>query len=539
MKSNAMRSTQWQCAVVSSWLLLAHPLWAGETPTTEASPLTVAEKSGFRATSRSAEVIEFINTIARQADHVRSFEFGRTVEDRSLMCTVVTQPPVREASALANDPRLVVLLIGNIHSGECAGKEALLMLLRELSHEPDDQWLHNLILLFVPNYNADGNDAVSRDNRPGQVGPAAGMGRRENAQGLDLNRDYMKLDTPECRALVGLINQWDPGLVIDMHTTNGSQHRYALTYDVPHNPASPASLRGFMRQEMMPAITSTLEHQGVATFYYGNFNRDHTRWTTFGDAPRYGTEYVGLRGRMSILSEAYAYITYEERIKASREFARQCLDFTALHAQAIRTQLDHIRIQSSQSTGDSASQDLVPIRSRVTALPEHYSVRGYVMPSPQDDAHDHGKPAVNLESKDYDVQFLTRYEPTLTVRRPAAYLIPAGQKQMLERLRCHGVKFHRLANDGPQQVQYYIVKSVKLAQRPYQGHVMRQLEVETKLATREIPRGTIVVPTDQPLSNLIVYLLEPCSDDGFAAWDLVEPAPEAGSEFPVLRTPAR
>ena len=318
MKSNAMRSTQWQCAVVSSWLLLAHPLWAGETPTTEASPLTVAEKSGFRATSRSAEVIEFINTIAHQADHVRSFEFGRTVEDRSLMCTVVTQPPVREASALANDPRLVVLLIGNIHSGECAGKEALLMLLRELSHEPDDQWLHNLILLFVPNYNADGNDAVSRDNRPGQVGPAAGMGRRENAQGLDLNRDYMKLDTPECRALVGLINQWDPGLVIDMHTTNGSQHRYALTYDVPHNPASPASLRGFMRQEMMPAITSTLEHQGVATFYYGNFNRDHTRWTTFGDAPRYGTEYVGLRGRMSILSEAYAYITYEERIKASR-----------------------------------------------------------------------------------------------------------------------------------------------------------------------------------------------------------------------------
>ena len=108
----------------------------------------------------------------------------------------------------------------------------------------------------------------------------------------------MKLDSTECRALMELVNRWDPHVFIDMHTTNGSWHRYALTYDVPHNPASPASIRTYMRQTMMPWVTSELEKKDIATFYYGNFNRDHTRWSTFGDFPRFGTEYMGLRGRL-------------------------------------------------------------------------------------------------------------------------------------------------------------------------------------------------------------------------------------------------
>jgi hypothetical protein len=196
------------------------------------------------------------------------------------------------------------MLLGNIHSGECDGKEALLMLARELALTSNHPWLKQAVLVVVPNYNADGNDQVSVNNRPGQVGPVRGMGRRETSRGFDLNRDFVKLETAEGRALVRLIDQWNPHVFIDCHTTNGSVHRYPLTYDIPHNPAVAAPLREFLREEFVPEVTERMRTAGFETFYYGNFARQQTRWESFGFEPRYSTEYVGLRGRIGILSES-------------------------------------------------------------------------------------------------------------------------------------------------------------------------------------------------------------------------------------------
>ena len=92
------------------------------------------------------------------------------------------------------------------------------------------------MILLVPILNADGNEKIDPKNRPGENGPADGVGTRANAQGLDLNRDFVKLESPEVRALVKLFNAWDPALVVDCHTTNGSKHRYTLTYDGPRYP---------------------------------------------------------------------------------------------------------------------------------------------------------------------------------------------------------------------------------------------------------------------------------------------------------------
>ena len=139
-----------------------------------------------------------------------------------------------------------------------------------------------MVLIFAPNYNADANDRIGKGNRPGQIGPENGMGRRENAQNLDLNRDFVKIESPEARSLVGLIDKVNPHLFIDCHTTNGSKHRYQLTYDVPHNPAVADPIRSYLRNQVMPTVTSKLAEQGTDTFYYGNFDSEHTKWTTFG-----------------------------------------------------------------------------------------------------------------------------------------------------------------------------------------------------------------------------------------------------------------
>ncbi|MEM7457223.1 MAG: M14 family zinc carboxypeptidase [Planctomycetota bacterium] len=220
--------------------------------------LTVAEDSNFESTATSAEVVEFVEACASAAPHVRKHVFGQTVEGRDMVAAVVSTEPYVPGD---ETDQLVSLVFANIHSGECCGKEALLMLLRELTANPDHPWLEKMVVVLVPNYNADANDRMGPNNRPGQVGPVNGMGRRENAQELDLNRDFGKLESPEARSLISLMTLCDPDITIDCHTTNGSQQQYALTYAVPVNPACSQPLRDFMRNKMMPEVTETMEQK--------------------------------------------------------------------------------------------------------------------------------------------------------------------------------------------------------------------------------------------------------------------------------------
>ena len=89
---------------------------------------------------------------------------------------------------------------------------------------------------MTPDYNADGNEKFALTNRRRQNGPINGMGTRANAQNLNINRDYMKLDTPEAKAFVKLWNDYDPQVGFDLHTSDGSAHGYLLTYSPPLNP---------------------------------------------------------------------------------------------------------------------------------------------------------------------------------------------------------------------------------------------------------------------------------------------------------------
>ncbi len=525
-----MRKPAWTVLVAWMFILTISPR-ASVAVEDQPTPLTVAEQSDFKATSRSRDVVQFVQKLTRQAGHIRRQDFGKTVEGRPMVAAIAAQPPVASAAALKDDPRAVVLLLGNIHSGECAGKEALLMLLRELAHDPQHPLLKNLVIVFVPNYNADANDRMGKNHRPGQNGPQDGMGVRETVQGYDLNRDFMKLDALESRALVRLIDQWDPHLLIDTHTTNGSRHQYHLTYDIPHNPASPAAVRDFLRQEMMPTVTRELDGDKIPTFFYGNYNREQTQWRTFGDLPRYGTEYVGLRGRMSILAEAHKYIPYRERIVATREFVRQCLNYVSHRKDDVRKLLADERAKIVSLGANLQVGDQVPLRSEIAAFDDKVTIKGLKI------SKDEKGESVELP-QDYEVEFWARYVPTHEVQRPFAYLFPITESRVADRLLMHGIELFQLDADVELPVERYLVKSVERAGRPYQQHQTATVEVTKAEVSRTIPRGTYVIPVSQALGNLVVYLLEPQSDDGLATWNFFDPDLAEGREFPVLRLPA-
>src|SRR5207302_3304803 len=149
---------------------------------------------------------------------------------------------------------------------------------RDLATAKEHPLSKDLILVFVPIYNADGNERISKTHRPEQAGPE-GVGIRANAQGLDLNRDYVKLESPEVRALVRFFNQWDPAVFVDCHTTNGSFHRYPITYEHGRCPAGDANLVTALRDEMLPDVSKRLEKAtSYKSYFYGNFAGDHSRW---------------------------------------------------------------------------------------------------------------------------------------------------------------------------------------------------------------------------------------------------------------------
>lgn len=496
--------------------------------------LTVAERSEYRETATHAEVMELIERIAALGDHVRVSEMGRTLEGRAIPLMVIADPPIATPDEARASGKLIFFMLGNIHAGEVCGKEALLMLAREFAQnpgepgEPKHPILEDLILIFAPIYNADGNDRMDPGNRPGQVGPDR-MGTRPNAQGLDLNRDFIKLAAPESRALVRFLNEWDPHLSVDTHATNGSSHRYVLTYAEPTNPSGHRASIAFVRDELLPVVTQRLhERTGYDTFFYGNFNRDRTAWATYSHEPRFGGPYMGLRGQMSILSEAYAYAPYKDRVLATREFVREIMLFARERKHEIMVLHDQARKDVIEAGRDPQPHDVVGVRYRPAALNGLVMLKGY-----EEERDERGRARATDRPKDYPVVFLGRFEPTISVRRPFAYLLPPGCEDIVAKLHEHGVETESFT--GIARVEEYTITQLRRAERAFQDRRLVTIEATAARRRYAAPEGSTLVRLAQPLGNLIVYLLEPMSDDGFVTWGLFDERVSEGAMYPIRR----
>ncbi|HKB41446.1 MAG TPA: DPP IV N-terminal domain-containing protein, partial [Gemmataceae bacterium] len=523
-----MRSIPLRSLLVALPLILA-PVALAEQP---APPQTVAEKSGYKATSRHADVVAYCEALKKLSPAVRLDTLGTSFEGRKLPLLIVADPPIATPVQAARSGKTVVLAVGNIHAGEVDGKEALLMLARDLATGKQRALLKDLVVLIVPIFNADGNEKMGKNNRPGQNGPEE-AGQRANAQGLDLNRDFVKLESPEVRALVRLLNTWNPAVVIDTHTTNGSRHRYAITYDGPRNPASDDRLVTFVRDTLLPDVGKRMKkNDHLHSFFYGNFSPDRTRWETYPAMPRFGIVYVGLRNRIAILSESYTYAPFRDRVIASRALVGHCLESIAANREKVRAVLSAARTTTIEAGRAPRASDRVVLRFRSAAFKEPATILGFV-----EETKD-GKRVVTDKPKEYRVAFEGRCDPTLSVARPYAYLLPASLVAVTENLQRHGIEVEELREDIELDVEVYRINKVSHALRPFQKHNLASVEATARKETRRVAAGTILVRTAQPLGTLAAYLLEPQADDGLCAWNFFDGHLKADADFPVLRLPS-
>ena len=496
---------------------------------------TRAEATSYQETSLHAHVMEFLAGLAARKDkrlHITSF--GTSPEGRELPLCVLSAHGVRSPEASRRRRLPIVLIINGIHAGEVEGKESSLMLMRDLLARDEDELLSELTLVVVPLFNPDGNDAVDPANRrldlaklEGQIGPAL-VGTRVTRSGINLNRDYMRQAAPEMRLLQSKVVQvWQPDLTIDCHATNGSVHRYAMTYDVPHTIATGREEPIlYMRQKMMPSVTAALakRHQLLAG-WYGNFVEDERAldarrdadpaapvtegWMTYTHHPRFGSNYRGLSGRLDLLLECYSYLPFADRVKTTYATLLEALRYTASHRDEI----------AQLVTSSRSPRERMAIRYKLEAFDETIEIPTRTPRTPG-----------GAESS-ATVRYFGKFVGASIVERPPAYVVDAAVAAHLE---LHGLA----VEPAPDSVDAGVATVMEIAaeggRKILESAAVGELKVEWRRESRKVPPGSRLVRTNQPLAAIAVYLCEPESDDGAVENGLVA-APGVGGEFPIWR----
>lgn len=489
--------------------------------------LTVAEKSDFTATSRNAEVIEFARELVARSNNVRLTWLGRSATGNPIPLLILGRPAPASPAELIGDSRLRVYIQANIHAGEIEGKAATLMLARDiLLTDKYPGLLDKLVILIVPDLNTEGNDHISPEHRRYQGGPEKGVGLRHTDQSFDINRDWMKLETPEARSVVKLLNRWDPALIVDCHTTDGSIHREPTTYAPPYNPNTDADVMAYNVNVLLPAADARLkEVHGYESIPYGNF-MDRTDpgkgWITFGHQPRYTTNYAGLRNRLSILIETYAYADFRTRVLSNYGFLESILHQCAADADNIARIIKQADLRAdARATRLDPELDRLANSVELKPLPEPIDILSYEFEF-YTDANGRQRMRPTEKEVTYTLPYFGRFEPTGWVPMAAAYILPAGAVDIVGKLREHGITVERLTRDTELTVAKFNLEGFESADGIYQGHRSTTVKGTWEEVVQTLPAGSFVIRTGQPLGMLAAYLLEPESDDGLVYWNFFD-----------------
>lgn len=488
---------------------------------------TVAERSGYTETSNNADVLEFLSALAAESNKVILTTIGTTAGGNQIPMLIVGNPAPATPADLINGNRIAVYIQANIHAGEVEGKEATMMLARDIAGGKYSDLLDHLVLLIVPDYNADGNDKIRPENRAHQGGPEKGVGERANGMNLDLNRDWMKLESPEARAVVGqVLNRWNPVLLVDCHTTNGSFHTETMTWSPQLHPSSDKQVMDYTINTLLPTAAATLKEEfGYDSIPYGNFrdrNNPSLGWSTFGHEPRYTTNYMGLRNRLSVLLETYAYADFKDRVQSTYGMLVGLLKQCAADAAGIRSLVASAdeRAYAREHGRDSANDELA-VEVKLEAYDEPITVKSFEF---EKFVGENGRERLRPTKtrKDYVLPYFAKFVPTRTVQLPAYYALLPGNRDIADKLKQHGIAVEQLQKEVTIKAERFYVSELNSAENIFQGHRFTSVKGEWKEEEVSLPAGSIVVSTAQPLGMLAACLLEPESDDGLTTWNFFD-----------------
>ena len=487
------------------------PPWHGASEALIAQPdnpwVTPAEKMRLLDTPNYDETIAYLKKLCAATPLVTMQEFGRTAQGRPLYAVLAH-------TGVAGKP--VVLAQAGIHSGEIDGKDAGLMLLRDIAFGGKAALLDRVDFLFVPVFNADGHERSSEWNRPNQRGPVH-QGWRTTAQNLNLNRDYVKADAPEMQAMLGLIAQWSPSLYLDLHVTDGIDYQYDITFGYDGWDGGFAwspQIAGWLEKSLRPGVEAALKSAGHIPGGLINAavdDRDLPKGLlNYNGDPRYSNIYGDLRHIPSILIENHALKPYPQRVLGTYVFLEAALQAVGAHAAELARAIAadraarpaQVSANWSNGGGETTKADFAGI-----------AYETYVSPaSGIKEVRWLGTPKV------YKDLPLLGDKPGVILTRPKAYWVPVTKHEVIARLKLHGIKMETL--DAPHELRLTMYRLVgpKAATEPFESHYNLTTGVKAEPHTEVFPAGSVRVSTDQPLGDLAMLMLEPQSVDSLFAW---------------------
>jgi dipeptidyl-peptidase 4 len=484
------------------WTVLAVTLPAGARAQGAAAGValgqlrTAAEQTGFARHTRHHELVEYFEAVQARSPEMRIGSFGRTFEGRDLPYAIFSRPGVVRAEEALQSGKPIVLLAANVHGGERTFRESLLVMLRDLATPGTELngMLDDMVILVAPTLNPDGFEASER-------------GQRGNAWGIDMNRDYIKLEMPEIAQYIGnLVNRWHPHIFVDGH--NGGAYPYNVTYQCPSLAGADQAITALCDREIFPLIDRELEADGYRSFFYDT-GTSPTRWTTGGFDARIGRNYGGLINSVGILFESPGGQTLETGVAAGVIAYRSVLRYVRDNPERLLSVVNGARAQTV-ALGERA-EGLVPVRMRYE--PEPYAVTYLYVEGRQP-----GRPVQTIRSD----SLMKRPVATLERPRPWAYVLPREATEAVAMLRRHNIAVEVLREPTEVEVQAYTLTGVRYEQA-YNHAAATVVETgEVVTVRRTFPAGSYLIRTGQVLGRLVTHMLEPETNDNVIYWNTMD-----------------
>lgn len=508
--------------VVSPWLSLVGLSAAALAQTTASNDWqTLAEQTDFEQTSRYAAVVSFCRRLADASPWAQYTSFGKSGELRDLPLLIVSKERAFTPQAARASERQLVLIINCIHPGEVMGKDASLMLVRDmLIHKKHAELLEQVNLLVIPIFNTDGHERFGRYNRINQMGPKD-MGWRVTARNLNLNRDFLKADAVEMRAWLKLYTTWQPDLFLDNHSTDGADFQYDVLFEACGGPATAGPVAKWVNEEFYPFVATAMQEDGHITGRYLSLRdrADPGKGVTSGwFGPRYSIGYGAITNRPGIIVETHVRKPYAVRVKACYDLTLHTLRLLYRSPRALKSAVRAADEQTAAWGKEYDAELQIPLTLPRSEAGEPFVFRGLEARTYESEVT--GSAITTWTGKPVDVE--TRHYHTLQVDKsvvpPLAYLIPPQWTEAIELALVHGLRVERLTRPVTAEVESYRFSEVRWADRPFEGRLRVSFQVHPIREQRTFLPGSGVIRLNQPRAKVAVHLFEPAGPDSLVSW---------------------
>ncbi|MGL4616285.1 MAG: M14 family metallopeptidase [Shewanella sp.] len=478
---------------------------------------TPFEQSNGLESPNYAATIAWLDKLASESTRLQKVSLGKSAQGRDIWLYIASIKGINEPARLKQNDKPSILVQAGIHAGEIDGKDAGMLLLRDILKGNKGHLLDRANLLFVPIFNVDGHERSSEFNRVNQRGPLT-MGWRTTANNLNLNRDYAKADSLEMQHMLRALNLWRPDLYIDVHVTDGIDYQYDITFG--YNLAqglSPASFR-WLEHSYRPAIEAALSAQGhlPGPLIFAADNTDITKgMSLWNPSPRFSNGYGDARHLPTILVENHSLKPFKQRVLGTYVLLEQTLKTVGEQA---------TNLKSAITEDQQRAPALLTLKWASAPLPKGWDFKGIDYRLETSPITGTNVVRWTGEPKLYpNLPVMANTVPEIQVTRPSAYYIPAQWTEVIDRLNRHGIRITRLTKATELNLQQYTLSHHVFNTKAFEGRLTVQADATMANVTSTLPAGTVKVSTDQPLGDLAILLLEPQSPDSLLQWGFFNP----------------